>query len=203
MRNSYKPQVYFCDLNPNTIINLDQPCHYEEFHWLPGYLETGTKQTFDVVNKLYFEEMEHTTAHWSSLLDHIKRWGVLYPVIVTTGLPKSRSLKSIPKEYWATDSKFWITCEQQGGTRILAAQQLGIKVPALVNDHVGLFQDQMPISMRDLKEICTNVDKIVLSPNRGVEIKCFPRLHLDIDDCVYDACKKEAIDIVIKQHLLK
>ena len=195
-------QIHYCELNPSSIINLDQPCHYEVFHNLPGYLETGTQETFDIVNRLYFAQMEQLTGHWSSLVDHISKWGILYPVVITTGLPKIRKLKSIPKEYWATDSRYWMTCEQQGGSRILAAQQLGIKVPAIINDYVGLFHNQKPLSMRDLKELCTNVEDIVLTPDRGVRIKQFPRMHLDIEDFVYDTCKQETIDYVINHHLL-
>ena len=194
-------QVYYQELNPESIINLDQPCHYSEFHNLPGYLETGTKETFDIVSALYFDKMEHLTEHWSRLLDHIDRWGILYPVIITTGLPKTRPLYSVPKEYRNVNSKFWMICENQGGARILAAQQLGIKVPALINDHVGLFQNQKPVFMRELTDLCTGVDEILISASTGVKIPKYPRVHLDMEDSVYEECKSVVIHDIITNHL--
>lgn len=196
-----KVPVYFCELNPDSIINLDQPCHYPEFHSLPGYLETGTKETFDIVTELYFKRMEQFVGHWSNLLEHVGKWGILYPIIITTGLPKIRPLSSIPKEYRNTNSKFWMVCENQGGARILMAKKLGIKVPAIINDHVGLFHDRNPIIMKDLTEICAGVDEIVLSAQHGVQIKKFPRVHLDVDDIVYEESKFIAIQDIITNHL--
>jgi len=194
-------QVYYQELNPNSIINLDQPCHYNEFHNLPGYLETGSKETFDVVNSLYFEKIDQCSEHWSRLLDHISRWGIIYPVIVNTGLPKFRPLRSVPKEYRNTDSKFWMICEQQGGARILAAQQLGIKVPAIINDYVGLFKNQKPLVISDLHNLCNGVEEVQLMASAGVKIPRYPRIHIDVDDIIYEECRKYVIDDIVNNYL--
>lgn len=195
-------QVYFTELNPNSIINLDEPCHQPEFHDLQGYVENGTDENFKKINEIYFEYLDKQTKHWYKLVEHIKVWGILYPVIITTGMPKYRSLKSIPVKYRNTDSKYWMICENQGGSRILAAQKLGIKVPALINDHVGLFQNLKPLTMKELQDLCYGVDQVVLREKYGVEVKDFPKVHIDIDEFSYHTCKKSIIEQIIDQYLI-
>ena len=193
-------KVYFAQLRPESIINLDQPCHYEEFHDQAGYIYNSNK-TFERINQLYLDYMEEYTEHWSRLLTHITDWGIRYPIVVNTGVPKIRPLSSVPIDVRATNSKFWMTCEQQGGGRIMAAKKLGITVPAIINDYVGLFEGQTPITMRELARLCQDLDQIYVSHDFGVRINDYPRIHLqDISCAEYAHCKFLAIKNVYNEY---
>jgi len=194
-------QVLYHELNPSSIINLDQPCHYEEFHRLTGYTELDSSSFRQEINDTYYAEMERSTGHWSRLLDHISKWGIVYPIVVSTGIPKLRRPSIVPRSYRYTNSQYWIVCDTQGGSRILAAQKLGLKIPALINDHVGLFRNLSPIRVRDLPNYGVDVDEIYLSATYGVQIRQFPRLHLDVDDTEYAKHRRAAIKKVLYQHL--
>lgn len=194
-------QVLYQELNPDSIINLDQPCHYEEFHRMAGYSELLTSSFGQEINDTYFAEMDRRVGHWTKLLDHISHWGIVYPIVVSTGVPKIRKPGLVPKEYRYTDSKFWINCETQGGARILAAKKLGIKIPALINDHVGLFPKVKPIKVRNLPDYGLDLEEIYISATYGVQIRHYPRIHLDITDLEYLSHKRAAIEYVCRQHL--
>ena len=197
---SSQVKVYFAQLRPDSIINLDQPCHYEEFHNLTGYIY-NTNKTFERINRLYMEYMEQYTAHWSHLLSHISQWGIRYPVVVNTGVPKVRPLSSVPVDVRATNSKFWMVAEEHGGARIMAAKQLGITIPVLINDYVGLFEGQTPVTMRELAKQCQDLDQIYVSRDFGVRINEYPKIHLrDISSAEYAHCKLLAIKNVYNEY---
>lgn len=196
---SKQVKVYLAQLRPDSIINLDQPCHYEEFHEIPGYIQ-NSQSTFDRINDLYIDFMDRYTGHWSRLLEHIDKWGIIYPIIINTGLPKQRPLSSVPMDLRGTDSKFWMNCESQGGLRILAAKKLGIRVPALINDHVGMFEGEKPATMRELALHCKGLDQIYVSQSFGVRVNCYPRIHLDISDSEYLHYKFEAIHHITNEY---
>lgn len=195
-------KVHYLEINPSAIINLDQPCHYEAFHKLAGYTDRCIPSFCQEVNDAYYREMDRRTGHWSRLLESVARWGIQYPIVVTTGVPKIRDPGIVPREYQYTDSKYWIVCESQGGSRILAAQKLGIKVPALINDHVGLFDNLQPIRVRDLANYGVGVDEIFISAAYGVQIRQYPRTHLNIEDTEYLKQRKKSIAHVIERHLM-
>jgi hypothetical protein len=197
MANQVK--IYHSQLRPDSIINLDQPCHYEDFHELPGYLY-NTVETFDQINERYLYYIDILTGHWSRLLEHIEKWGIIYPIVVNTGLPKNRALSSIPLSYRATPSKFWTVCEDQGGLRILAAKKLGLRLPAIVNDHTGMYNNKAQITMRELASRTEGIKQIYLSPRTGLKIGEFPRIHLDISDEEYLHCKHEAVQLTISEY---
>jgi len=92
-------------------------------------------------------------------------------------------------------------CEQQGGARILAAQQLGIKVPAIINDYVGLFKNQKPLVISDLHNLCNGVEEVQLMASAGVKIPRYPRIHIDVDDIIYEECRKYVIDDIVNNYL--
>ena len=199
MMQQSQVKVYFAQLRPESIINLDQPCHYEEFHDIPGYIHNN-QETFDRINELYMDYMDRYTGHWSRLLEHVNKWGITYPVIINTGVPKQRSLRSVPLALRSTNSQFWMMCETHGGARIMAAKQLGITVPALINDHAGLFEGQKPITMRELARQCNGLEQIYVSRSFGVRINEFPRIHLDISDAEYSHYRFEAITAITEEY---
>lgn len=196
---SNQVKIYATQLRPRGIINLDQPCHFEEFYELPGYLH-NSPEIFDKINERYLHHIDSTTRHWTRLLEHIDKWGIIYPIVVNTGVPKIRSLNSVPFEYRRTSSRFWTVCENQGGLRILAAEKLGIKVPTLVNDHTGLYEGQRQVTMRELAAMSEGIRQIFLSAGHGIRIGEYPRLHLNIDDLEYLHYKNEAIQATIAEY---
>jgi len=186
-------QVYFTDLDPNAVINLDQPCHQPEFGSVSLEIQSD-------INNEYIEIMDNTMGYWSHLMDHIEQWGVLYPIVVNTGLPKVRSLRTIPLDKRASDSQYWMVCEQIGGLRLLAAQKLGIRVPALINDYVGLFKNHKPLTIRELNGVCVGIDEIEISATFGVRIPHCPRVHIDVEEDIYSEYKSAAIQSILANH---
>lgn len=196
---SSQVKVYFEQLRPESIINLDQPCYYEEFYDLQGY-DQSDQEIFDKINTMYLDFMDRYTGHWSRLLEHISKWGIIYPIVINTGVPKQRPLGSIPKHLRSTDSRFWLLCETQGGGRIMAAKKLDINVPCLINDHVDLFAGQKPMTMRELAKQCHGLEQIYVSQGFGVRINDFPRVHLDISDTEYQHYRFEAINMITEEY---
>lgn len=192
-------KIYASQLRPESIINLDQPCHFEEFHELPGYLHNDI-DTFNKINERYLHYIDASTGHWTRLLEHIDKWGIIYPVIINTGLPKFRNISCVPMSVRATSSRFWMLCEDQGGLRILAAKQMNLPVPTIINDHTGLFEGQKQINMRDLAAATDGIQRIYLSAKIGIRIGEYPKLHLSMSDDEYYYHKTEAIQQTIDEY---
>lgn len=192
-------QIYHSSIRPQGILNLDQPCFYEEFFELPGYAY-HTLDVYNKINERYIYYMDRYTGHWSKLLEHIQENGIVYPAIINTGLPKFKKLSEVPAALRTTNSRYWMVCEQHGGMKILAAAKLGIKVPIIVNDYVGMFDGEDTMTMRELANSCQGLKNIFLNPATGIRVQDYPRIHLDIDNSEYLHCKFEAISRVIEEY---
>ena len=172
-----KIKVYYKNLDPRIIINLDQPAFYREFTSLHKYVQLPI-ESHEEVNRLYIEQFDAITHHWTDLADSITERGILYPVVVSTGIPRLRNPGDIPHYLRSADSKFWLVCENSGGGRILTAKMLGITVPAVINDRVDLYHGQEELKVDELIEITHGLKNIDITDRIGLNFPILPRSHL-------------------------
>ncbi len=85
-----------------------------------------------LLREWFFELFALSCDYFTRLEESIKREGVLNPVIVTAGPSLRRASWQVPENCGT------YICESAGGSRLAIAQRLGIAVPAIINDQIGV-----------------------------------------------------------------
>ncbi len=94
----------------------------------------------DAIIKDYEIGMNKLCGHYSKLKENISQEGFRNPLIVTCGPPMKRQLNHLPPEMIAKPKHEWLLLEgTTGGSRLWVAQELGLKVPCIINDRTGRF----------------------------------------------------------------
>jgi hypothetical protein len=103
----------------------------------------------------------HTGGHYSKLRASVLAHGFQNPIIVTSGPPKRREAWMLPPDHGCQ-----YICEQNGGSRLMLAQELDWELPCIVN---GVAPGE---ELRGLKEVMAKFTdktyKLQLDPVAGV-----------------------------------
>lgn len=98
----------------------------------------------DLIEKTYIDAFDRGTGHYARLEESIRRAGVWNPVMLTTGPLLRRNPAELPPAVARDPAR--VVCEYVGGSRLLIAARLGLKVPAIINDAANLFPDAPIVS---------------------------------------------------------
>ncbi len=90
----------------------------EEFAELRGLMLEWFTELFE----------HHTGGHYSKLRESVLEHGFQNPIIVTSGESKRRESWMIPPDHGCA-----YICEQNGGSRLMLAQELDMELPCIVN----------------------------------------------------------------------
>jgi len=85
-----------------------------------------------LLREWYFELFESTSDFYERLKASILKEGILNPIVVTAGPSLNRPEWIVPKDY----GKY--ICESVGGSRLRVAQELGLSIPCIINDQIGV-----------------------------------------------------------------
>lgn len=199
---SQKIKVYYRELDPKTVINLDQPAFYREFTSLHKYSRLP-QNVHDEVNRQYIEQFDTATGHWTALENSIKEQGIVYPVVISTGIPRQRDPSEVPAYLRPTDSKFWIVCEGSGGGRIMLADKLGLKIPAVINDRVNLYEGQPEMRLQELVQKTHGLKNIDIVDRVGISFPILPKIHLDsVEETHYAEERSRVVTGIIADYVL-
>jgi hypothetical protein len=198
-----KIKVYYREIDAKSIINLDQPAFYREFTSLHRYNQLP-ELVHKRVNDLYIEQFDAITGHWTDLEASIKESGIMYPCVLSTGIPRLRNPAEIPNYLRLTDSKFWIVCESSGGGRILIAKKLGLIVPCVVNDRVNLYEGQPEMKLQELVQRTHGLKNIDLTDKIGISFPILPKIHMkdEIPEAHYAEERSRVVTGLIADYIL-
>jgi hypothetical protein len=125
-------QIIYAELRGREIFNACRNdfsyeicVRYKERWWSDEFAELRTLMVE------WFTELfeRHTGGHYSKLRKSVEESGFINPIIVTSGPPKRREPWMIPP--WASEYKY--ICENNGGSRLMLAQELDLMLPCIVN----------------------------------------------------------------------
>lgn len=161
--------ITYAKLPPDQIYNGCDPSwvwrvarHYQDTWWEEHELRAQVRAWF-------IELFEHYTGgHYSRLRASIAEHGIRYPIIVTSGAPRRRERWMLPPDY-----AFPFICEQNGGSRLMIAQELGMPVPCVINGPGG-----EEIDIQRVREIFGSEFNVSLHQEHGVMTSPVKFLHL-------------------------
>lgn len=174
--------VRYAVLPPARIFNLTSPRYLPEislkwqgrYHWHHYRYEPLR----DIIEAHYIARFNEVSGHYERLLDSVARDGFRNPIMVSAGRLERRKASELPPALRQREDL--LVSEYLGGSRLWAAQQLGVDVPCIVNDYAGVLPDA---------EVLPNIDAVLAkftdAPGRfemqrkgPVTINNLPFMHL-------------------------
>lgn len=145
-------KLRYVELEPSRIFNWLGPENVTAFHhaklwkdkwWEPEIIELRTEFA-----RIWIEEFDKITNHFSLLEDAIQKNGIKRPVSAVSGPMRNVRLDKVkhgfvrfyPPEYQSRIDEVIYT-QPFGGSRVTIAQKNGFKVPCVVHDFSNLFPD--------------------------------------------------------------
>lgn len=156
-------------LDPKNIICWNAFPEFREKWWLPETIKI--REEF---GKIWTEEFDKITGHFSKLEESMLRDGFHHPINTVTGRPRdmyltgNKEMNHFPPELQA-DIHNAVYSHTFGGSRLSIAKKHNIKVPCVVHDFENIFED------------CPQVDKENFTewfPNNYMFVNAPPHLRL-------------------------
>ena len=119
-----------------------------------------------LLRDMFFDEFDKATGHYTHLRQSIIENGIQNPIVITAG-------KSIYREPWALPAGVSdYICESCGGSRLYIAQELGMDIPCIVNDQIGIGGETLKTTAEVLTKFAdktydvTFTDRVRVQPKR-------------------------------------
>ncbi len=162
--------VHYVVLDPSEIFGMIGRCGGGYNTVWEDWSPEGREARNNII-KEYEIGMDKICGHYAKLKDSVAKEGFRNPLIVTCGPPLKRQLTHLPPELRSKPKHEWLLLEgTTGGSRLWVAQELGIKVPCLINDRTGRFA-KFPRLLRPTDVLKYYKDKpasLMISPTHGV-----------------------------------
>ncbi len=152
----------YVELEPDKIFNWLDPMNitcWLAFHeWHDTWWSDETVKMRKEFGKIWTEEFDKITGHFSKLEESILKDGILHPVSTVSGQLRDVLLNKkvespivFPPHYYKDISKsvYTHTC---GGSRVTIAQRHNIKVPCAVHDFENIFNTSEQITAGNYKK---------------------------------------------------
>ncbi len=155
-------KLRFVELEANKIFNWLNPmnvtcwCAFHEWH--STWWEPETVNRREHFAKIWTEEFDKITGHFSRLEESIQKDGMHHPINAVSGSFRCAHLKdqvnstiAFPPELQARPNET-IYSHTFGGSRLTIAQKYGMTVPCAIHDFENLFNEQPEITAQNYKE---------------------------------------------------
>ena len=138
--------VRYAVLKPDQIFNLTSPRYLPEISlkWRGrfGWHHTRYEPLRDIVEAHYVRRFNEVSGHYERLLESVARDGFRNPIMVAAGKLERRKPAELPhlQRQLLADRKL-VVSEYLDGSRLWAAEKLGIDVPCIVDDYADVLPD--------------------------------------------------------------
>lgn len=174
--------VRYAVLPPSLIFNLTSPRYLPEislkwqgrYHWHHYRYEPLR----DLVESHYIARFNDVSGHYERLLDSVARDGFRNPIMVSAGRLERRKASEIPPAL--RNREGLLVSEYLGGSRLWAAQRLGIDVPCVVNDYTDVLPsaEVLPNASAVLAKFKDVPGRFEMQRKGPVTINNLPFMHL-------------------------
>lgn len=176
-------RLIFAELNPADVLNLTSPRWIPEIslRWcgrLPWH-DAAYDRLRDKIEKRYIAEFNRANGHFDRLLRNVAAEGIRNPVMISSGCLICRRPEEIPPAW--RNRRPLLVSEYLGGSRLWAAQRLGLAVPAIISDCDHAVSGRI---LRDLDEVAAcftdRPASIKYHSSQAVLVGDLPFVHLPI-----------------------
>lgn len=134
--------------------------------WLNVHQWQNTWHTLETIElrnqfaKVWIEEFDKITGHFSSLRESISKNGIQDPISLVGGHPRDQFLNKISTELrhvpiqWQNNLKELLYTHPFGGSRLTIAAELNLPVTAIVYDFAKQFPNEPEITQYNCQQYC-------------------------------------------------
>lgn len=177
--------VRYAVLPPSRIFNLTSPRYLPEISlkWRGKYNwhHMRYEPLRDIVEDHYVRRFNEVSGHYERLLESVAREGFRNPIMVAGGRLERRKEAELPHEerQHLRDGALLVS-EYLGGSRLWAAQQLGVDVPCIVNDYSDVLPsaEVLPNASAVLAKFKDVPGRFEMQRKGPVTINNLPFMHL-------------------------
>ncbi len=209
--------VRYAVLDPGRIFNLTSPRYLPEislkwmgrYHWHHFRYEPVR----DIIEAHYIARFNDVSGHYDRLLKSIAKDGFRNPIMVSAGGLQCRKRTELPPSV-RNDDKL-VVSEYLGGSRLWAAQRLGVPVPCIVNDYADVLPDAEVLrNQHDVLAKFADVPERIEFPRKGaVRLNNLPFTHIPKADrydmagqiairrAIVSECRQKAVEWVAENDL--
>ncbi len=155
-------KLRYVELEPNRIFNWLNPmnvtCWCAYHGWQDTWWEPETVKRREEFGRIWTEEFDKITGHFSKLEESILTDGVRHPINTVSGRLRDAylnnpgdSLVAFPPEYHSNINETIYT-HTFGGSRLTIAQRHDIVIPCVVHDFENLFEDCEEVTRDNYKK---------------------------------------------------
>lgn len=166
-------KLRYVELDPDRIFNWLNPknitCCLAFPEWHDTWWEPATIEHREEFGKIWTEEFDKITGHFSKLEESILKDGIHHPINTAGGQLRDIYLNDtvdssivFPPEHYKNIEKSIYT-HTFGGSRLTIAQKYNIKVPCVVHDFSKLFEDCEEVTIKNYTKWFSNNYKFVTS----------------------------------------
>lgn len=174
--------VRYAALKPAAIFNLTSPRYLPEislkwtgrYHWHHYRYEPLR----DLIEAHYIKRFNEASGHYERLLKSVRKDGFRNPIMVSAGRLERRRAAELPPALRQREDL--LVSEYLGGSRLWAAQKLGVNVPCIVNDYADVLPDAevLPNARAVLAKFTDMPDFIEMQRKGPVTLNNLPFAHL-------------------------
>lgn len=174
--------VRYAVLPPDRIFNLTSPRYLPEislkwfgrYHWHHYRYEPLR----DLIEAHYINRFNEVSGHYERLLESVRKDGFRNPIMVSAGRLERRKTVELPPALRQREDL--LVSEYLGGSRLWAAQQLGVDVPCIVNDYADVLPDAevLPNATAVLAKFKDVPSRFEMQRKGPVTLNNLPFMHL-------------------------
>lgn len=174
--------VRFMEVRAADVVNLTSPRYLgpviRSWRGRRDYHDPFYDPLRDAIEETYVRLFNAANGHYERLEADIRKRGVVDPVMLTNGGVHRRTVSELPPQY--RNRQEVLISEYLGGSRLMIASRLGLKVPAIVNDFAGTLAGCPELQTE--KEIAARFEYpprlILLNPHQGAYVNDMPYVHM-------------------------
>ncbi len=166
-------KLRYVELEPERIFNWLDPknitCWLAYHEWHDTWWSEETIKLREQFGKIWTEEFDKITGHFSKLEESILKDGIHHPINTASGQLRDTFLNKkvespivFPPEYYSNIENSIYT-HTFGGSRLTIAQKHNIRVPCVVHDFSNLFENCEEVTARNYIKWFSNHYKFVNS----------------------------------------
>ena len=166
-------KIRFAIVDPNTIFNMCGPDHAGPRQWDEEGLAERRKFA-----QIYIDKLNKENEFFIKLERSVLKDGFKNPILVNAGFVMPRKFDMLPP-YMQDNPKEILFCHNNGGSRLWIATELNIKIPCIVSDFIGRFENEREITTKEEYLSCyNNPPRHVSFQDHGITVKGLPLIHL-------------------------
>jgi len=165
---------YISEMDPYLIYNQCGPGSAGPVGW-----DEETIKKREVAAERYITAMNKKQGFYKKIEASVLKIGFRNPILIRCGWCPPKIICRLPPKMQKNLNKI-LVCDSNGGSRLWVAQNHNMKIPCIVQDYTGRFDNEelIPPHTEDILNYFTDKPKKVAINAQGIGVHDLPQIHM-------------------------